>query len=322
MKSNILDILYLSSEYISGEVISKKLGVSRTAIWKHINLLKKEGYAIYSINNKGYKLVKENLPLNEYEVKRHYKGKIKLNYIKETDSTNTYAKKTAKNNTNEIEMVFTSIQKKGRGRLKREFISNNNEGIWASYVFKPNMEPQKATIFTLAASVAVCKLLVDKCGINAQIKWPNDIIVNNKKICGILTEMSCEMDNINYIITGIGINVLQKEFDKALNNIATSIYQVTKQKYDRGLLIAYLCYNIDDIYKEITNNNIDAIIKKWNEFSLTNGKEIKIQKGSESLYGKAIGIDKIGRLIVELTDGKREVFNSGEISIRGIMGYA
>jgi len=322
MKNSILDILYSSSEYISGETISKQLKVSRTAIWKNINLLKKEGYNIYSINNKGYKLIKEDLPLNEYEVKRHYTGNIKLNYIKETDSTNTYAKKNIKSNNNEIEMVFTSIQTKGRGRLKREFISNNKEGIWVSYIFKPNMDPQKATIFTLAISVAVCELLVEKCGINAKIKWPNDVIVNNKKICGILTEMSCEMDNINYIITGIGINVLQKEFNQTINNIATSIYKVTKQKYDRGLLIAYLCYNIDNIYKDIINGNIDIIIKKWNEFSLTNGKEIKIQKGSETLYGKAVGIDDIGRLIVKLEDGKRKVFNSGEISIRGIMGYA
>lgn len=320
MNIRILDILYANKDYVSGETICKQLNVSRTSIWKNINSLKKEGYNISSINNKGYKLIQEDFPLNEYEVKRHYNGEIDLEYIPSIDSTNNYAKEVASKKKKDISLIFTKNQINGRGRLGRSFISNNDKGIWASYIFKPSIEPSKSTIFTLAASVAVCKTLNKVCKVKTMIKWPNDIILNNRKVCGILTEMNCEMDIVNYIITGIGINLLQESFDKDLKNIATSIYIETKKKYDRGLIIATLCYNINNIYELIKKNNYKQVLEEWNCLSLINGKEIKIIKNKEVIYGQAIGIDEEGKLIVLDKNGIERIYNSGEVSIRGIMG--
>ncbi|MBN2853521.1 MAG: biotin--[acetyl-CoA-carboxylase] ligase [Clostridia bacterium] len=321
MNSKILDILYASSDYVSGETISESLGVSRTAVWKHINMLKKERYQILSVSNKGYKLIKENLPLNEYEVKRYYDGNMNLIYMNEVESTNTTAKSIASELT-KTTLVMAGIQNKGRGRLGKEFSSDNDKGIWTSFIFKPEMEPAKATIFTLAASVAVCKTLKEKCHIDAKIKWPNDIIVNNKKICGILTEMSSEMDKVNYIVVGIGINLLQTEFESTIKEVATSVFLATKQKYERGLLIGSLCYNMDEIYSDIQNNELSKIIDEWKHFSMTIGREVRVIKAHEEFYGIVKDIDDAGRLILEEKSGKIEVFNAGEVSIRGIMGYA
>lgn len=322
MKYEVLTMLNHTDKYLSGETISKKLGVSRTAIWKHINSLRNEGYKILSVTNKGYLLEKEHLPLTNYQVLQSYEGKTKLYFFNEVNSTNTKAKEIANDITADKALVYSKIQHQGRGRLGRTFQSNNQAGLWLSYVYKPIIPPEKATIFTLAASVAVCKLLENTCHVDAKIKWPNDIIIKGKKLCGILTEMSCEMDKINYIVVGIGLNVNQLSFDDNIRNIATSLYLETGQKYDRGLLIGGLCYNMDYVYEQIICNKISDIIDEWKKYALPMGQMITIHKGKEQIQATTIDINNSGHLMVKEANGQVNTYQSGEISIRGIMGYS
>ncbi|MCK5811983.1 MAG: biotin--[acetyl-CoA-carboxylase] ligase [Clostridiales bacterium] len=322
MKYEVLTMLNHADKYLSGETISKKLGVSRTAIWKHITSLRNEGYEILSVTNKGYLLKRDSIPLTNYQVLQNYNGDTKLYFFNELNSTNTKAKEMANEIIDDKALIYSRIQKQGRGRLGRNFHSNNLSGLWLSFVYKPAMNPEKATIFTLAASVAVCKLLKKECQMDARIKWPNDIIVNGKKLCGILTEMSCEMDKINYIVVGIGLNVAQLTFDDSIKDIATSLYLETEQKYDRGLLIGRLCYNMDNVYEQIINNKIPDIISEWKKYALPMGQKIVIYKGKEKINAKTITINDKGHLIVREENGEVNAYQSGEISIRGIMGYS
>ncbi len=322
MKYEVLTMLYNTDKYLSGETISKKLGVSRTAIWKYITLLRSEGYKISSATNKGYLLKRDYIPLTNYQVLQNYDGDTKLYFFNEVNSTNTKAKEIANEIIDNKALVYSRTQQQGRGRLGRTFLSNNQSGLWLSYIYKPTITPEKATIFTLAASVAVCKLLKKECQLDAKIKWPNDIIISGKKLCGILTEMSCEMDKINYIIVGIGLNVSQLSFDDSIKDIATSLYLETGQKYDRGLLIGGLCYNMDNVYEQIINNKIPDIISEWKKYALPMGQNIIIHKGKEQIEATTITINDSGHLMVREVNGEVNAYQSGEISIRGIMGYS
>ena len=228
MRDKIIEtILDSKDEFISGEELSKKLGISRAAIWKHMKALKEEGYNIESVNRKGYRLIEDPEDLLTYQnISHKLETKIMGNNIvhfETIDSTNDYAKKVASQEP-EGTVIISEEQTKGKGRIGRQWHSKSKEGIWMSIILKPNMIPQKAPFITLIAGASIAKVLNDL-GVQANIKWPNDIIINNKKVAGILTELSAEIDRINYIILGIGINVKTMEFSQEISEIATSLYK-------------------------------------------------------------------------------------------------
>lgn len=226
MKEKILRLLRENDDYISGQVICESLGVSRTAVWKVIKQLKNEGYAIDSVSNKGYKLTESPDVMSEAEISSRldteFLGK-KLYYFETIDSTNEYLKHLPEEETVHGTVCVGDHQSAGKGRLGRTWISPRGSSIYISYLLKPDIEPAKASMLTIVAALSVAKAINIVTGLDTSIKWPNDIVVNSKKVCGILTEMTADMDRIERVIIGIGINVNMESFDDSIKDMATSL---------------------------------------------------------------------------------------------------
>ncbi len=324
MKNKIIELL-LNEEYefISGEELAKILGMSRAGVWKHIKSLKEEGYNIESVNKKGYRLVEKPNDILTYQNIAHqldtkYIGNniIHFNTI---DSTNDYAKKIA-NGEKDGAIVISEEQTKGKGRLGRNWDSKANEGIWMSIILKPNMIPYKAPFITLIAGASIVRAL-NNLNVKATIKWPNDIILNNKKICGILTELSSEIERINYIVLGIGINVKTMEFSQEICNIATSLY---KEGYiiSRVDLVRNILEEFEKLYDDYIEN--DSKVNTLNicrEYSAIIGKEIYIINGEDKEMVTCLDINSNGNLLIKNSKDEIREIMSGEVSIRGVKGY-
>lgn len=326
MRRNILLMLKKHrDEFISGERISQELGISRTAVWKHINILREEGYEIESMPKNGYKLVSspDILILEEIEeyLTTNFIGR-NIYHFDSLDSTNTKAKEMAMDE-EEGTVVVAEEQIKGKGRLGRDWVSPKGKGIWMSIILKPNMLPSEVAKLTLIGAAAVNKAL-EEMGIISYIKWPNDIVIQGKKVCGILTEMSCELNIINYVIMGIGINVnlLKEDFSQELVDKATSLKEITGRDLDRKRLLASVLNHFENLYLPFKQRgDISATIDISREKSLLIGKEIRILRGNDEKIGRALDIDEQGGLIIEYKDGTREHIFSGEVSIRGLREY-
>lgn len=326
LKKKILKMLKQNKDdFLSGEKISDKFGVSRSAIWKHINTLKEEGYEIQSVPRKGYRIISspDILTLEEVEgyLTTDFIGR-NIYYFDSLSSTNIKAKEIATKSQEGI-IVIAEEQTKGRGRLGRNWLSPKGKGIWMSIILKPKVDPIKVAKITLIGAAAVNQGLKD-IGIKSYIKWPNDIVIDGKKVCGILTEMSCELNMINYVIMGIGINVnLDKEdFSKDLIDIATSLKSIAGEKIDRKRLLAYILNNFEKLYIPFKEEgDISKTIKICKENSILIEKEVRIIMGDTQKIGKVLDIDDKGQLVVKYTDGKIEEIFSGEVSIRGKRGY-
>lgn len=334
MKREILLKLRKSPlEYISGEHLSTVLGVSRTAIWKVINELKEEGYVIESSSKKGYRLSLTSDVLNSFEISEELKTKAlgrNVVYLDRIDSTNNYAKKIALEGCEEGTLVVADYQTCGRGRLGRDWNSPDKKGVWMSLVLRPDIPFEEVQIITLAASVAVVQALYDVAQIEAGIKWPNDIIICGKKVCGILVEMNMEIDRINFLVLGIGLNVNQEkdDFSQELLEKAVSLKMHVEETSNsqkilkRNELIAAILLKFEEIYDKVKSGAFEDIISEWKKYSATLGKEVNITYKNEQYRGVAEDITKDGKLIVKCEDGTvKEVF-SGEISVRGLLGYS
>lgn len=324
MRNKIIEIILNQGEkFISGEELSRQLGVSRAAIWKHINVLKQEGYNIESVNKKGYRLAEnpEDLltPQNIcHELDTNFIGK-NIIHVNTIGSTNDYAKEIA-NEQMDGTVIISEEQTKGRGRLGRLWHSKAGEGIWMSIILKPNTNPYEAPFITLIAGASISKVLNDM-GVQTYIKWPNDIVINNKKVCGILTELSAEIDRINYIVLGIGINVKSMEFDEEISNVATSL-QKEGYKLSRVEIVRSILCEFEKLYiNYIQNNSKEETIKLCREYSAIIGKDIYMVKNDERELVKCLDITEDGNLRVKKDGDIIEDIISGEISIRGVKGY-
>lgn len=325
MKAKILRLLNHTDGYISGQELCEKMGVSRTAIWKVMNQLKEEGYVIDSVSNKGYQLVKSPDLVTSYAIQSHLDTTCMGNqiyYYKELGSTNIKAKELA----NEVDchgsLIITEQQNAGRGRRGRTWVSPSGSGIWMSLVLEPSFLPAHASMLTLVAAMAVAKAMNQVTNVKAQIKWPNDIIVNHKKVCGILTEMSCELDFIHYVVIGIGINANTEEFPEGIRKIATSLAMQVGQKVQRAELVAAVLKAFEDYYDLfVQTEDMSLLREEYNELLVHRNKTIKIM-GQEEYQATALGIDKLGRLIVQCEDGEEKSILSGEVSVRGVNGYS
>ncbi|KGN03196.1 biotin--acetyl-CoA-carboxylase ligase [Clostridium novyi A str. 4570] len=327
MKEEIINLLKENEDnFISGEKISEKLGISRAAVWKHIKSIKEDGYEIESVSRKGYKLISSPDLLTFEEVNPYlntnYIGKD-IRYYNTIDSTNNKAKELGTAGAKEGTVVISEEQTGGRGRLGRQWVSPKFKGIWMSIILKPNIEPMEASKITQIGAAAVC-MSINELGLEATIKWPNDIVLNGKKVCGILTEMSGELNKINYIVMGIGINVNieSEDFPGDIKDIATSIKIEAGKKVKRKELVASIFNNFEKLYDEFINSGtIKGSINICRENSALIGNDVKIIKRNEEVFAKAIGLTEDGELIVEYNDGKVDKIVSGEVSVRGMYGY-
>ena len=321
MKEKIMDFLKENNnEFVSGEEISKKLGVTRAAIWKHINSLKENGYNIESVSKKGYRLMDCPDILTYEEVKNNLSTEFigrNIIHFNELDSTNSYAKKIADSLEGEGHVIITEKQLNGRGRMGRQWVSQNNNGIWMSVILKPKVSIFEVSKITQVAAAAV-SLALTNLGVHTQIKWPNDLIINDKKVCGILTEMNSEINVINHVVVGIGINVNNDEddFSDEIKNIATSIKIETSKKLKRNVLLAEILNNFENLYLELNNNNFSKSLDICKKNSYVIGKEINLIKNQEVKEAKAIDINNDGELVVKYANGETDNIISGEISVR------
>lgn len=324
LRSKLLKLLKENKgEYISGQKLSEQLNVSRTAIWKHINELKNEGYQIEAHHKLGYMLVSEPDLLIYEEVSPYLTTNfIGKNYIHKLviDSTNNFAKEMA-SKVPDGTVIIAEEQTAGRGRLGRSWISQKGCGIWMSIILKPNIQPQEAINLTQVAAISVVKAIEEVFHVESKIKWPNDIILNNKKVCGILTEMSSEIDKINYVIIGIGVNVNCDNFPEELKGKATSLYLETNSKVDRKKLTASILNNLEFYYNAYLQKGFEYIRPICIEKSITIGRQIKVIANEGEIEGKAVTIDNNGSLVVETKEGKRLSIMSGDVSVRGLLDY-
>jgi len=326
LKEAIINILKNSSHtFISGQYISDKLGVSRTAIWKYINGLKKEGYNIESASKKGYRLISCPDILTFEEIvsllNTRFLGQ-NIIHFDSINSTNDKAKKIASSE-NDGTVIISEEQTLGKGRLGRTWFSSKFKGVYMSIILKPDINTMNVPKITQVAAAAVITTLLNN-NIKAYIKWPNDIIVNNKKVCGILTEMSGEINKVNYVVVGMGINVNCEEEDipKDLISKATSLKIEDNKEFKRNILVADILNNFEKLYTELIEyNNIDTSIEICKKNSILIGKEVRIINRNRERFGKAVGLNSNGELLVQFENEEIKPLISGEISVRGMNGY-
>lgn len=325
MKTKILTLLKESDNHLSGQEICKQFGVSRTAVWKAINQLKEEGYVIEAVPNKGYYLKESPDILSFSEIKSvlstSWAGQ-ELFYFEEIDSTNTKAKQLADKDAVQGTLVVANMQTGGKGRRGRTWESPANSGIFMSLVLKPNLNPIKASMLTLVMALAAVKACNEVTQSSCFIKWPNDIVLNGKKICGILTEMSAELDYINHIVIGIGINANIDSFPLELKEKATSIKLETGEKIKRAQLINQILLKFEEEYDIfMKSQNLESQTKEYNRLLINCNKEVVIIEPSKEYTGVALGINEKGELLVKKEDGQVCAVYAGEVSVRGVYGY-
>lgn len=311
MKYKVLELLEKSDGFLSGEQISEKLGVSRSAVWKHINSLKKAGYTIVSVPSKGYRIDFSPDSINPEKIKDSVSGK--LYFFEKTESTNLEAK-IAKDVTDRS-VFLAETQTDARGRLGRKWLSAKG-GIFMSIYLEPDIPPYNVSALTLVAGLAVSRVIE-----KSMIKWPNDVLLGSRKVAGILTEMSAEVDKVNYVVVGIGINVNTETFNIDLIRKATSLYIETGKKHSREDIINRILSEFWELYDEFLKGNFAKIRREYMRSCATLRKEVVILKGDEETVARAVDITENGELVVE-KDGKRFPVNSGEVSVRGLLGYA
>ena len=324
MKAEILTILKDTDGYVSGQELCERFGVSRTAVWKAMNQLKKEGYEIESVQNKGYHLVKTPDILSKNELVSIRKTKwvgTEICYFDVTDSTNTQDKSLGEGDAPNGTLVVAGKQESGRGRRGRSFESPAGTGIFMTLLLRPEIEPQNASMLTLVSALAVAKGIEHMVDLPVQIKWPNDIVINGKKVCGILTEMSAQMDYVNYIVIGIGINVGNEEFPEEIKDVATSIYLESGKHVNRAMLIEKIWEEFEDYYELYEKTqDLSSLVKEYDSYLVNRGQKVRVLDSKEPYEGKAMGITDRGELIVDTWEARRLV-SAGEVSVRGVYGY-
>ena len=319
MAKDILKFLR-EKEYVSGEVLAKKLDISRVAVWKQIQKLKGIGYKITSDQNLGYCLISRPDLLLPQEIQRglstNYIGK-EIHYFPELKSTNIMAKEKALHIEERIAegtLIITERQSAGKGRLGREWFSPAG-GIWLSIILYPQLSPSYISRITLMTAVAAVKAIEICTQIEPQIKWPNDILINEKKVCGILSEMSAELDIINWVVVGIGINVNidLRDFPEDIQANTISLKEISGKKVLRVKLLQSFLREFEKYYDKLKRKEFLSVLEEWKLYSHTLGKKIRVDMGERIITGEAIDINEEGALILKKEDGELIKIISGTI---------
>ena len=300
--------------YVSGEDLSDALDISRTAVWKHIEKLREEGYDIMASPHLGYRLVSVPDRLTEVEIKWQLKTEIigrRVYYYKETDSTNEVANKLAASGEPEGAIVIAEYQAKGRGRLGRKWISPRGKGCYLSIILRPDILPKEVSRITLLASLSAAKTIRETVNLPALIKWPNDIMINNRKTSGILIEMNGEIDKVNFVVVGIGININTKK--ELLPEGATSLREEKKEEVPRLEFVRALLRNFEKYYKIFNKGRIGEIVKEYKQLSAILDRELEVNYHNRVISGRAIDVDNEGALILRMDSGFHERVLAGDV---------
>lgn len=320
MREKIIDVLVSNTgTFVSGEELSRDLNISRSAVWKHIEELRQEGYVIEAATRKGYRIMQRPDILHPREINRYLKT-VKMGnymeYFQTIESTNLLAKELAQRGAPEGTVVVAEEQTGGRGRLKNKWFSPRG-GIYFSLILRPVVQLHQASLLTLLSAVAVVQAVEEVTGLSAKIKWPNDIFVGTKKLAGILLEMNAEIDLINYVVTGIGINVniSAGDFPSDLAQIAVSLKELLGKEILRPLLLAAVLKRIETLYEKALDKGFGEIITEWKKHDITLGRKLRVDTPDGMLVGKCVGISENGTLLLE-TEPKQVVnIFAGDVSL-------
>lgn len=314
MQDQIIFALKKSDGYLSGEDLSEELDTSRAAVWKNIQELRKEGYDIVAVPHLGYKLVScpdKLLPREiQFGLSTQILGK-KIICYDSLSSTMDVAFQLGMQEAKEGTVVVSESQTKGRGRLGRSWVSPKGKGVYMSIILRPDLFPSSVAQLTLLSAIALCEAVQRVSGLQPQIKWPNDLLIDNKKLAGILTELSAEMDRIRFVVVGIGVNV--NTAPTMLPSHATSLKAQTNQTISRIQLIQEILLRMEEWYTQLKSKGFAPVQERWKKLSLTLGKRIRIHDSYGDIEGQAVDLDKDGGLIIREDSGILVKRMSGDV---------
>ncbi|MGB7768954.1 MAG: biotin--[acetyl-CoA-carboxylase] ligase [Verrucomicrobiia bacterium] len=319
--SKILSALRANPDGASGADLAGQLRISRAAIWAHIEELRGLGYDIEAGPHLGYRLVSVPDVLHADDLlARLYKAKIigrDIRVFEQTTSTNDVMEKLARDGVKEGVVVFAESQTKGRGRLGRKWISPAYKGLWFSVLLRPDLRPQEATQLTVVAATALCRAIQSETGLNPEIKWPNDILVGGRKVAGVLTELSAELDRVKHVILGIGVdvNLGAGEWPAELRKQATSLKIEAGRAVSRADLAAAVLRELDNDYGRVCAGQFAAVADEWEARCQTIGRNVAIQIGGRRVQGRAEALGESGELLLRTEHGHLERISGGDVTL-------
>lgn len=320
--AKILAALRANPDGVSGAELAEQLAISRAAVWSRIEELRQAGYDIEAGPHFGYRLVSTPDALHADDLLARLGGARiigrDIQVFEETTSTNDVVEKLARDGVREGVVVFAESQTKGRGRLGRAWMSPTHKGLWFSILLRPELRPQAATQLTIASATALRRAVKLVTGVTAEIKWPNDLLINGKKVAGILTEMSAEPDRVRHIIVGIGVDVNQEanEFPAELRKIATSLRIESGEMVSRAELATAILQELEKDYARVCGRKFAALADEWEAGCGTIGKDVSVQMGVQQVRGRAEALDDDGALLVRTEHGHLERVIGGDVTLK------
>ena len=314
MQDKILDFLKKTQGYISGEEISRRLQVSRQALWKHMQELKGLGYDIVAVPHLGYRLDSSPDRLFPAEITHGLNTKLlgkRIHYFDTLPSTMDTASQLGLEGAAEGSIVLAEAQSRGRGRFSREWLSPKYKGIYFSLILRPKITPGSTPILTLLTAVSICEAIKEVCGVDVRIKWPNDLLAHGKKLAGILTEINAEMDLTHFVVIGVGLNVNNDK--KTLPVGATSLKEQKKEDISRSILLQEVLRRIEANYLLLQQKHASLILEKWRSLNITVGRRVRVTFGKGHIEGEAVDIDSDGALLIRNDSGLAERVTAGDI---------
>jgi BirA family biotin operon repressor/biotin-[acetyl-CoA-carboxylase] ligase len=306
---------------VSGGELAQKLGISRAAIWARIEELRALGYDIEATPHLGYRLARAPDVLHADDLLSRL-GAVEvigrdIRVFQQTTSTSDVVEKLARDGVEEGAVVFAESQTRGRGRLGRPWVSPAGKGLWFSLLLRPDMRPQATTQLVVAAAVALTRAIRSQTSCQPEIKWPNDILVGGKKVAGILTELNAELDQVKYVILGIGIdvNLDTGDFPEEVRRSATSLKIETGESWDRAALAAAVLRELDQAYTRIKTGQFAILAEEWERQCVTLNRRVAVRSGAQVIHGRAESLDSEGALLVRTQHGRLEQVIGGDVTL-------
>lgn len=317
--TQVLARLRQADGYLSGEDLCERLGVSRTAVWKHIKQLREHGYTIDSASNRGYHLVSApNTPL-PFEVNPLLTTKRvgrTFHYLEETDSTNRVASQLASEGAPEGTVVVADTQSAGRGRMQRVWFSPPGQNLYLSIVLRPQVLPLQVPQISLVVGISLCRTIARMFPtLKPQAKWPNDIFFGGRKLAGILCSMVAEMERVQHIVVGIGINVNVADFPPEIKEAATSLRLEGGEEVSRPAFLAALLGDLEKAYDQWLEQGLPSFLDEWNTVSLLTGRTVTVETLGQEVRGLVTGVSQTGTLILQLADGITKEIVGGDVHV-------
>ncbi len=318
-KDKILNLLRATKiGFLSGEELARKCGISRTMVWKHIKSLERDGFGIEAVPSQGYRITSTPDILRKADIKQGLKTRVigkELILLSEVSSTNTIAQEMAISGAPEGTVVIAETQTSGKGRLGRKWISPKGN-LYLSVILRPDIAMHKAPLVTLMGAVAVASAIRKKCRLDPGIKWPNDVLLSGKKVCGLLSEMSAEQDRIRYLVLGIGVDVNMelRALPADIEAVSTTLAREAGKEIDRTLFLRHLLRELDSWYASFLANEQD-VLREWMSLNMTVGSRVQVSGAGRIVEGLAQRIDSEGRLVIRQDDGSIQTVAAGDVTI-------